>query len=193
MKKVFITLGILISAIIVLQSCKKEKAVNNNLNDSLMTTFLNKNYETPYLLGKQTYTYDENNMVLFVQEILTDKNNKGYLIMNKEKTSIYYFVNFDFSTKMITIKNLLTEEVITFDKPDYFPKTSINKFDLLKDLNNNSTRKVARFWGWACGPEFSTGLSDCYRTCCYYIFWRKNGCSQYGCNDLPGSNPKLID
>jgi|SRR5690554_5551164 len=44
-----------------------------------------------------------------------------------------------------------------------------------------------RFWGWSCGEPLLEEIGQCWRYCCYYIFWMENGCGIYGCGDEPCS------
>jgi hypothetical protein len=62
----------------------------------------------------------------------------------------------------------------------------------MKKMNENQLQNLegGKFWGWSCGPQFTLG-GQCYRTCTYRILGFKNVEGQYGCDDLPGSNPTL--
>lgn len=168
-------------------SCEKDQ---ENLSD-------NKNEQ---LLSKKSIDFLNNKMSNFeVFEInnagseyffanVKSNNKIGYLITNKNQEKVIAFISFDLINKTTTIYDYIKDVVATSENLNLYNTTDFNSF--VNDINNQDSAR--RFWGWECRNEVQVG-GQCYRFCEYFILGISNGGSSYPCNDLPGSNPKLID
>lgn len=152
-------------------------------------------YHNSWTIGEVVNIQDANS-VYEISEIIVGKDIKprGFLI-KQQHTNALYLVDVD--------RTSYTMEVIDFSTGEKFIFTDINKhsdyentngFDFVKSIPNNieNRRPQERFWGWSCGEEYLSN-ADCYRSCCYYIMWSSQGCSEYYCNKLPGDDPVLKD
>ena len=86
--------------------------------------------------------------------------------------------NFEFELGSNSFQEMSDSEILDRIKSKGFQKGDGNKF-----------------WGWTCGPAYTLSLNEGneIRTCCYRIMGLKNHCDEYPADDLPGTNPKLLD
>ncbi|MGX1024035.1 hypothetical protein ACSSV5_001197 [Psychroflexus sp. MBR-150] len=152
-------------------------------------------------------------MVISFNKILIIKFNKDNDVLKEvffvngatEVTGFVNQTNDDFTQylelqrarDMIWIDDFVDGELYEFDASDPDSQELFNE-RFLKDLAQQ-TSTANRFWGWQCGSETTYPGGYCERTCTYRVFWTKvrlsNGkfSQSFPCDDLPGSNPRLVN
>lgn len=188
MKNLFST--ILILAFFINANCLFANS-NANIKNKTITLknsanlFLDNYYTESYNFGKSIET-KANSQSIIVSEIINKKSGliNGYIAVNKENNELLYFVDFLRNTqeiKAIDFKNNITD-IINLKKDDKFNK--FIKIDIIKEIekvNNNPELANRRFWGTECGVSWTVPTGECYKSCCYYVFWLENGCDVVGC------------
>ncbi|TRX21337.1 hypothetical protein FNW25_00560 [Flavobacterium franklandianum] len=149
-----------------------------------MNQFLDNYYSKSYSFGKSIET-KANNQNIIVSELL-DKTNgiiNGYVAVNKENNELLYFIDYKRESqeiKAIDFINNITD-IISLKKDNKFE--IFVEIDLIKEIEkvNISSASAMKFWGTSCGGGWTTPTGECYKTCCYYIFWMESGCDVVGC------------
>jgi hypothetical protein len=204
LKVSIVALATLVFGAVIFISCSNEEStvtpdnslMNYRITDE--TAFLSEFYNDSWTTGKSATVSDSLNTYNVTEIIVgTDTRARGYLVKDDNTGELLYFADVDRTNYVLKTVDLITEETETFEQIDRHPDYSLSGgFDFIKIIidNNPQPSPTGRFWGWTCGPTWSTlpNDGDCWRTCCYYIIWRKNHCVEVPCNELPGSNPKMI-
>ncbi len=93
---------------------------------------------------------------------------------------------------MILIDDFVNDKFYEFDAGETDNQEIFDR-NYLENLNEPLETAGKRFWGWSCSVERHPSIqpNDCYRNCCYKVFWRDVTCDDFTCGDEPGSNPVL--
>ena len=157
---------------------------NLNVSEKTTTRFFLDNYYISYSLGKSIETKIDNQNVV-ISEVLniTNETINGYIVYNKDRDEVLYFVEYLRETqeiKAIDFKNNITD-IVNLNKDNKFEQ--FIKINIIEEINktNNNPASTLKFWGESCGGSWSTPNGQCYKTCCYYVLWMNTGCDVVGC------------
>lgn len=184
----------LLLSIFFLISCE-----NDELKDEAVTaksetfpdvsSFLENEYPSGYNFGdSREFNSDGNTFV--VKEVFKSSSSQVNAFINISDGNFTHFLELDRSRDLLLVEDFEDTRSLEFDVENSFAESLFNESFL---SNLNYQKDIGRFWGWSCSVERQPSLNpdDCYRTCCYKILFGSVYCDNYGCDDLPGSDPDL--
>lgn len=157
-----------------------------------LNSYLEQKYPDGYTFGyERTFTEDEDTFV--VKEVFADGSTEVTGFVNLTNGDFTQYLELNRTRDLLVIDDFVDDELYEFDASDedseeIFVEGFLEDFEV-PPINLS----IGRFWGWSCSVERRPSLdpADCYRTCCYKVFWGSVTCSDYTCGEEPGSDPVL--
>lgn len=182
--------------IMLFVSCEDDQISNDiyeakNNNYPNITTYLNNEYPSGYRFGVSR-EFNTNGNTFVVKEVFKSSSSQVNAFINLTNGDFTHFLKLNRSNKVIEIKNFKNNSSMNFGVRNDFSKNLFSR-SFLKNISY--AKDIGRFWGWSCSVERNPSLNpaDCYRTCCYKVMFGSVYCDDYGCDDLPGTNPRLAE
>lgn len=162
-------------------------------------SYLDTKYTNGYTFGfERTFTEDDDTYI--VKEVFENGATEVTGFVNLTNNDFTQYIELERSRDLVYIDDFIDDVIYEFDaieedSQDLFLEGFLENFDQPVTLSSG------RFWGWSCGKSYSIEPGSCYRTCYYYVVWNRIDSLQasegsqdhpvYGCDNLPGNNPKL--